>query len=300
MVSGASEFSDKDLTAALQELFAEGEAGASARERSAFDLLAGPSKDMLVLFGAGNLGRKTLAGLRKLGIEPIAFADNDARLWNTLVEGVEVLSPAEAARRHGNRATFVITIWRGEAPDPMAGRESQLRSLGCRYVVTFQPLFWKHGEAFLPHYTVDLPHRAHQQADDVRRAGRLWSDDASRSEYHAQLRWRLLGAFDALHSPAQHAMYFPLKLCPLTDHEVFVDCGAYDGDSIRSFLEQSKSFKRIYSFEPDPANFEKLEKGVSLRPERESITLQRTAVGAQSGLVQFSSWEKWIILRRQR
>ncbi len=66
------------------------------------------------MFGAGHVGRKTLTGLRKAGIEPLAFIDNDARLWNTSVEGVEVLSPEEAARRHGDQATFVITIWRGE------------------------------------------------------------------------------------------------------------------------------------------------------------------------------------------
>lgn len=277
------------MTAALEELFAEGEAGATAREQSAFDLIAGPSKDLIVLFGAGRVGRKTLAGLRRVGIEPLAFVDNDPRLWNTCVEGVEVLSPEEAARRHGERATFVITIWRGEATDRMAQREAQLRSLGCRYVVPFPPLFWKHAKVFLPHYAVDLPHKVHQQADDVRRAGRLWSDDASRDEYLAQLRWRLLGEFDALYRPVQHTMYFPLDLCPLTDHEVFVDCGAYDGDSIRSFLDKTRnSFQRIYSFEPDPANFGKLEKEVALRPGRESITLQRAAVGGRSGTVTFS------------
>lgn len=289
MVSGARGLAEKDMTAALEELFAEGEAGATAREQSAFDLIAGPSKNLIVLFGAGRVGRKTLTGLRKAGLEPLAFADNDARLWSTSVEGVEVLSPEEAARRHGDQATFVITIWRGEATDRMAEREAQLRSLGCKYVVTFPPLFWKHAKAFLPHYAVDLPHKVHQQEDDVRRAGRLLSDDASRDEYLGQLRWRLLGEFDALYRPVQHTMYFPLDLCPLTDHEVFVDCGAYDGDSIRSFLDQpKKSFQRIYSFEPDPANFSKLEKEVSLRPERESITLQRAAVGAQTGTVTFS------------
>jgi FkbM family methyltransferase len=289
MVSGAKGITDKELTAALDDLFAEGEAQAKSRERSVFELKAGASKDLIVLFGAGRVGRKTLAGLRKAGIEPLAFADNDARLWNTSVEGVDVLSPEEAARRHGDRATFVITIWRGEATDRMAEREAQLRSLGCRYVVTFPPLFWKHATVFLPHYAVDLPHKVHQQADDVRRAGRLLSDDASRSEYLAQLRWRLLGEVDALYSPVQHTMYFPLDLCPLTDHEVFVDCGAYDGDSIRSFLDKTRnSFQRIYSFEPDPANFEKLEKEVGLRPERGSIMLQRAAVGAQSGTVTFS------------
>jgi FkbM family methyltransferase len=274
---------------ALEGLFAEGEAAAMARERLAFDSMAGLSKALIVLFGAGRVGRKTLAGLRKVGIEPIAFVDNDVRLWGTFVAGVEVLSPQEAARRHGEHATFVITIWRGEAKDRMSQRESQLRSLGCKYVVTFPPLFWKHAQVFLPHYAVDLPHKVQQQADDVCRAGRLWSDDASRKEYLAQLRWRLLGEFDALYSPVQHTMYFPQDLCPLADHEVFTDCGAYDGDSIRSFLDQTKnSFQRIYGFEPDPANFSKLEKAVSLLPGRESITLRRAAVGSQTGSVTFS------------
>src|SRR5208282_6386661 len=60
-------------------------------------------------------------------------------------------------------------------------------------------------------------------------------------------------------------------------------------DSIRSFLDKTRnSFQRIYSFEPDPANFGKLEKEVALRPGRESITLQRAAVGAQSGTVTFA------------
>jgi FkbM family methyltransferase len=290
MVSGARGLADNELTTTLEKLFAEGEVKATAREQSAFDLLAGPSKDLIVLFGAGHVGRKTLAGLRKVGIEPIAFVDNNAGLWETSVEGVKVLSPEEGALRHGDQATFVITIWRGEASDRMTERESQLRRLGCRYVATFQSLFWKNAEVFLPHYAVDLPHRVHQQADDVRHAGHLWSDDASRSEYLAQLRWRLLGDFDALYSPVQHTVYFPPDLCALTDHEVFVDCGAYDGDSIRSFLDLSKkSFQRIYSFEPDPANFEKLKKDVALRAERVAITLQRAALGAQTGTVKFSA-----------
>jgi FkbM family methyltransferase len=278
-----------ELTAALDELFAEGEAAATVRERSAFDLAAAPFKESIVLFGAGNVGRRTLAGLRKAGIEPLAFADNDERLWNTSLQGVEVLSPTEAARRHGNHATFVITIWRGEATDRMSQREQQLRSLGCQHVVPFQRLFWKYPDAFLPNYAVDLPHKVHQQADEVRRVGQMWSDDESRGEYLAQVRWRLLGDFEALYSPVQHAMYFPLELCPLIDGEVFVDCGAYDGDSIRSFLDQCKgNFRGIYSFEPDPANFRKLEEQVALCPERDSITLQCAAVGDHAGTVTFS------------
>ncbi len=278
-----------ELTAALDDLFAEGEAGACARQSSAYDLAAGLAKKPLVLFGAGQLGRITLSGLRKLGVEPIAFTDNNSLLWNTTVEGVKVLSPREAARLHGDEAIFLVTIWRGKSDDRMPEREANLRDLGCRHVMTFQPLFWKHPEIFLPHYAVDLPHRVHQQAEEVRRAGQLWADDASRGEYLAQLRWRTLGDFNAMPNPVEHTIYFPQELCPLMDCEVFVDCGAYDGDSIQSFLEETKNrFAQIYGFEPDPANFAKLQERVEKLSKRDSISVRRAAVGAVAGVVTFS------------
>src|SRR5439155_21742216 len=106
----------------------------------------------LVLFGAGGISRKTLAGLRKLGIEPLLFADNNQALWDKQVDGISVVSPKEACRRHGRTAAFVVTIWRGEGQDRMKDRLGLLRDLGCERVVTFGPLFWKYPEVFLPHY----------------------------------------------------------------------------------------------------------------------------------------------------
>jgi len=289
MAIATNGLSEKELTTALDDLFAEGEAGARDRESIAYDLEAGLTKKPLVLFGAGQLGRITLAGLRRLGVEPIAFIDNNSRLWKMKVDGVPVLSPQEAARIHGNQALFIVTIWRGKSADRMPEREATLRGLGCQHVITFQSLFWKHPEIFLPHYAVDLPHKVHQQADEVRRAGELWEDDASRGEYLAQLRWRMLGDFNAMPDPVEHTIYFPRELCPLTDSEVFVDCGAYDGDSIQSFLEEAKNnFTHIYGFEPDPANFVKLKETVSLLPKRDLISVRRAAVGATPGIVTFS------------
>lgn len=62
-------------------------------ERTAFDAQVEPYGRSLVLFGAGNLGRKVLACLRLDGIEPIAFADNNPSLWGSKVEGIEVSPP---------------------------------------------------------------------------------------------------------------------------------------------------------------------------------------------------------------
>jgi FkbM family methyltransferase len=251
----------------LRELLSERREEAVRRERSAFDEQAGASNARLVLFGAGNLGRKTLSGLRAAGIEPIAFTDNDPALWGKEVAGVAVVSPEEASRRHGESAVFVVTIWRGEGTDRMRERCGQLRRLGCARVVTFLPLFWRYPEVFLPHYAVDLPHGVLDEKERIQRAFELLSDDASRIEFIGEVRWRLLGDFDELGEPVENEIYFPEDLRPLSRDEVFVDCGAFDGDTIRRVLARRPDFQgRIKALEPDPANFARLDRYVKSLP----------------------------------
>ena len=70
----------------IGELLREGREGAIRREQTAFDEAVGSRGASLVLFGAGGIGRKTLAGLRQVGIEPLAFADNNKALWGTRID----------------------------------------------------------------------------------------------------------------------------------------------------------------------------------------------------------------------
>ncbi len=279
------------LTRELEQLLSEGTSSARAREQTAFDDLAGTFARDLVLFGAGNLGRRTLSKLREQGIEPLAFVDNNSARWGTAIDGVEVMSPTEGAARYGTRAVFVITVWGALGADRMKTRVDQLSRLGCLRVCSFVPLYWKYSEAMLPHYSVDLPHRIFQQSDQVRRGFQVWADTASRREYLAQLRWRLTMDFDCLPEPVSHPIYFPTDLCTLREDEVFVDCGAYDGDTIRLFLGQSQSaFDRLIAFEPDAANFKILKKSIAgLSPDlRQRIQLRHAATSSENGRVRIS------------
>jgi len=164
----------------------------------------------------------------------------------------------------------------------MASRMAQLRQLGCQTVVPFVPLYWKYNEVFLPHYTLDSPHRVHTESDRVRSAFKLMSDDESRREYLAQIRFRLLGHFDCLPEPISGPMYFRSDLFTLGNEETLVDCGGFDGDSLCLFLDSTGSvFKRAIVFEPDPTNFVKLEILVNNLPPdvRQRIVLHRAATG---------------------
>jgi FkbM family methyltransferase len=266
----------------LELLLAEGVDGARKREESAFEEIAGDKVKQFVLFGAGNLGRRTLDCLRQTGIEPLCFVDNDSSKWGSKIDGLEVLSPAKGSDLYKNHATFVVTIWRGEGSERMRDRAAQLLHLGCSRVVPFLPFYWRFSKSLLPHYALDLPHRVHLEADRVREGLALMSDDESRREYIAELRFRLLGDFDCLPDPVSGAIYFRDELFRLKNNEVLIDCGAFDGDTIADFLERTdKQFESIVAFEPDPGNFSKLKGRVASFPREmgNKIILHQSATG---------------------
>jgi hypothetical protein len=132
----------------LEQLLSEPVAAARRREQAALGLGA---NDQLVLFGAGQLGRKVLAGLRRHGIQPAAFLDNNPALQGIQIGGLPVYSPAAGAQRFGAGAVFLVTIFRGLGDAGMAARERSLKALGCRRVLTFLPAAWKYPGGLLPH-----------------------------------------------------------------------------------------------------------------------------------------------------
>lgn len=275
----------------LETLLQESVADATHRERTTFDDLARPFAARLVLFGAGGFGRRTLTGLRVLGIEPLGFADNDEALWGQSVEGVPVLAPADAARQFGDSSACVMTIWNGQAQDRMPERIARASALGFERVMPVGTLFWKYPGAFLPYYPLDLPHKLLLQADNIRRAHDLFTDEPSRAEFEAQVCFRLHLSYESLGSPGPEEHYFP-PLFALTSEETLVDCGAFDGDTIRAFLRlQGDRFRRLLAFEPDPLNWPGLQNTLAALPAdiREKITAYPHAVSARSGAIQFDS-----------
>jgi FkbM family methyltransferase len=268
----------------LSELLDEPLNACKVREQSAFDQLTADMPD-LVLFGAGGLGRKVLQALRDIGRQPLAFVDN--KLAGRSVEGLTVLSPAEAAALHGKSATFVVTIWASWA-DTMHEQVQSLRSFGCRSVISFIPLLWKFPD-LLPHVQIDLPSRVLEQRADILRCFDLWSDDASRSEYIAQLRWRLHADFDAL-NPPHPDQYWQADLINLGDDAIFADAGAFDGDTLAQFLQFTRgAFRSAYVFEPDSGNLQNLDKRLQyLSPEvRARIHVCGAAVGDKDRDISF-------------
>ena len=94
----------------------------------------------------------------------------------------------------------------------------------------------------------------------------ILSDNLSKYIYKSLFDIYINGNIGILSRTKGDCQYFPnegindeIEEFRLSEKEGFVDCGAYDGDTIRSFkIRTNDKFKKIWAFEPDADNFVRL------------------------------------------
>lgn len=240
----------------------------------------------VVLFGTGYLGRHVRGDLGGLPFEPRAFVDNDRALWGSEVEGLEVLSPDDALARFGQSALWLITIYTNSRVI------EQCRSLGVPWV-TCAELSWVLPEPHPQSLVFGIPERLAEAAQDVTVAASVWADAESETEYRSQVRWRFLLDYSALAVPRPTAeTYFPDDLIRPSAEEVFVDCGAFTGDTIEAFLaRRGGRFQQIVGIEPDAVNCRALQGRIDdwTRSGIGPIRVEPVAVGSHRGTLRFET-----------
>lgn len=277
------------ILSSIHALLAEPLAAAAEREQRTFPTLLRETDGSVVLFGAGRLGRLCARALRRGGVKLRAFCDSDRKLHGTAVEGVEVVGPEQAAERFGGSALFVAAIWTGAARESMMERIGFLRGLGCRFVANYAPLVWALGGDEVPFHAFDLPTRVLAHGMEIGRLAAILDDDHSQATLLAALRQRVRGEFDE--NPPVADQYFPRHIVALQPDEIFVDGGAYTGDTLQIFLERSEAkFDEYHAFEPDLANLEQLRARVLALPEpvRAKVRIHECALHSRSEELGFS------------
>lgn len=83
------------------------------------------------------------------------------------------------------------------------------------------------------------------------------SDDASKEQLDAFINQRKYGHYRKSFSCAPQ--YFEREIISPVHDEVFIDCGAFDGDTIKQFAEFcNNEYKRIIAYEADEYNYKKM------------------------------------------
>lgn len=281
-----------DMNDTLEKLLSEDLADLRKRFSSSFDICEQKiKKDGIILFGCGGFGRRMLAGLRKIGIEPLGFSDNNPKTWGTVINNVTVFSPEEAANKYPD-AVFMVTIWSDAIGHPVEDVKAKLHSYKNVEVISFFHLFWKYPGIFLPYFSIDTPDKTIREAELIKECFALFEDESSRKEFLAQIKWRLWADYNGLSSPVAYTQYFPDDLFDITSDDIFIDCGAFNGDTLKNFLhKQNSSFGKYLAFEPDPVNFNQLKSFAAALPEdvRNKIVAEQFGVSDTRKTLNFSS-----------
>ncbi|MEO8378960.1 MAG: FkbM family methyltransferase [Acidobacteriota bacterium] len=270
----------------LEQLLLEEPVAAAERANRQVDLTGSE----IVLYGAGTLGSMVLERMRRVGLSVAAFADDTPEKQGTVMAGVPVMTARDAAAEFGDRALFVVTIL-----NPLLrylDARTRLQALTSGRIVSFLDVAWMFPEHFLPHYQFERPETVLRKRDDILRAARVFSDEQSREQFAAHMRFRLHLDHEAL-PPNSHDDYVPAELLPLLDDGcIFVDCGAFDGDTVRRFLAARQGrFGQVHAFEPDSDNCERLRRYVSSLPAETGsrIHVHCAAVGDHRGTLRFNT-----------
>lgn len=223
----------------------------------------------LVLFGAGMNGSFAYQRMKQ-EYKICAFSDNNANFWKKSYEGLSVIEPNQLKEIPD---IFVIITVTGQYYLPIKKQLSEMK---------------------VPHMTYIEYQLASQFPQFETVYQELLEDEFSKETYQSLLISHLTCEREYLRKIFVRNQYFEIPEFSIqTEDEIFVDCGAYTGDTLERFISvKAGCLKRIYSFEPT----EKTYQALCIRKERllkewaleeEQIITEKKIVTAKSGVEYF-------------
>ncbi|WP_067552969.1 FkbM family methyltransferase [Oceanibaculum pacificum] len=214
--------------------------------RSAAEALAAASG--VVLYGAGDFARAVLDAWRDQAVPVRYLVDGNAGKWGSDWQGHPVVSPDKLAA-DGSRPLVVVAAM-------------DTRGIGPRLEALGVPCLFAERDGSVGFLPGSLLARRRQACDAVFDS---LADDRSRFAFLSVVLARL---FQDFHFPmrgnlftdrcATYPQYFPDDILRLGEGECFIDCGAFDGDSLTGFAAEAGrlglSTWSALGIEADPAN----------------------------------------------
>ncbi|MCM1365012.1 MAG: FkbM family methyltransferase [Faecalibacterium sp.] len=216
-------------------------------EISIWDYLTNTSLP-IVLYGMGNGADMIIDVLHENGLD---FADvfaSDAFVRGHYFHGKKVLRLCEVEEKYDE---FIILMTFAIHDEPTL---RYVENLSKRHIL-LSPTVPIAGKGL---FTYDYICEHEEQFDA---AYSLLADKQSRKTFIDVLNFKVSGKTDYLFSCQTDKSEVYTDILKLCNNEHIVDLGAYDGDTIREFLNATDgNYGSITAFEPDEKNFRKLER----------------------------------------
>ena len=273
----------------LEKLFSQLKTIGPQQEQM-FDQLLAENDSPIILYGSGNLGGKLALAMKNEFDGKIFFTDKNPNNWGKRLHSTPVLPLPEAAIKYGEKSIFIITVFNRGANCEYNDIERELRDIGIDKCIPFSIPAWKYQHELLPHFFIGTYRNILPYTSEIKKAFSLFSDEKSQRIFIDFAQVSLIAPIKKFSQPDSAPQYFtPEVISSLPNQVIFVDCGAYDGDTLRDALKYigSEKISEYHALEPDSLNFKKLTDFVATLPSdlKDRIYCYHSAVGNRNGYV---------------
>lgn len=274
----------------------------------------------VVLFGAGALGKELCSTLRHGGVFPVCFCDNNDSRSGSSYCGIPIITFDELKKLHKD-SLIVIAIQKYSDSIVKQLLENGFCTvlIFCKDSGAYTNLAFMYSmvgtqnllaEYKQQHGSLPLIDVVRQNEEKVSEAYHLFADQKSKELFISKLaliasngNFELFkdfmlsfsepinefGFFKYEGTPEDY-YYFNNDVLSLSQNEVYVDVGAYDGDTVETFLQACSKhlvdYKHIYAFEPDPHCYNSLIKNTNAY---NNISCHKLGLGSHSRILRFMS-----------
>ncbi|MEI6826583.1 MAG: FkbM family methyltransferase [Desulfuromonadales bacterium] len=279
----------------------------------------------VVLFGAGGLGAEMCSTLRTHGVNSVCFCDNDDTKKDSAYCNIPVITFQQLKESHKN-SLVVITSHKylDLLTDQLLENDFSSDRVLCKKSDALTPTVFMYSmigtQCLFGGYakecggrTVMETYLEHQQS--IFDAYTILADQHSKDLFVAKLALMASnGNFELfknfIHRYSQPVLefgfgnydgtpedyyYFNNDVLTLSPEEVYVDVGAYDGDTIKTFVEacttKQVTYAKIYAFEPDPNCYQALLKNTA---GYNNIVCHQSGIWSQTQILRFNTSENGI------
>lgn len=214
------------------------------KEKNVWDSLK-EARLPIILYGMGNGADMIINKLNEIGIKPDGIFASDEFVRGHSFRGYRVMKYSEVCEKFDD---FIIVMCFAVHDEKTLERVRQMSEQHTLYAPNV-PIV--DDGVFTREFIIE-----HDAEFD--RAFSLLKDDFSRKSYVDILNFKVSGKVSYLFGCQKEKNEVYSEYLNLGNDEIFMDLGAYDGDTVREFLDAVKSYKKIIAVEADAKNYQKL------------------------------------------
>jgi FkbM family methyltransferase len=261
--------------------------GSTAEDHRASTRVALVEGASVAVYGGGSFARSLVRELITRGVVVRCVLDERANELRE-IEGIPVFPPGSEPIPFDDRQVIPVLIAVFNRDASLRSIADSLRIAGYTQILAAPALYELLAGSLGERFWLARRDFYKDRLEQIVSVAKRWSDEKSREVYLSLLRFRL-GQISAEPIPAASIQYFPTDVPGWTGMTSFVDCGAYNGDTMAAAAASGVELTDVYAFEPDPANFAQLTRFARQFQVASAarITLWPCAVGDRFGFVRF-------------